>query len=123
MRTILPRYALHWTLCAARIPSAAWSLSFSRICTAGHAIFWTDSPPSLALADALIVTDIYAAREAPVEGVHAADIVTKATTHKGDMPAVFLPDKNDIPNYAPRELARPGDLCVFLGAGRYTGAG
>ena len=71
---------------------------------------------ALAQADSLIVTDIYAAREQPIEGVHAADIVNKAVTHNPNLPAMFLPDKQDIPAML-RDMAHPGDVCVFMGAG------
>ncbi len=71
---------------------------------------------SLALADDLIVTDIYAAREQPIEGVNARDILDRAVAHNPALPAVFVPDKNDIPKML-AGLARPGDVCVFMGAG------
>ena len=71
---------------------------------------------ALSQADVLLVTDIYAAREQPIEGVHAKDIVVKAVTHNPNLPATFLPDKQDIPAML-RGLARPGDVCVFMGAG------
>ena len=71
---------------------------------------------ALALADALIVTDIYAARETPIEGVRASDIVNLAVKHNPNAPMLFLPDKADIPSML-AALVRPGDLTVFLGAG------
>ena len=71
---------------------------------------------SLALADVLIVTDIYAARETAIEGVHASDIVDKANECNTALNAAYAPDKNDIPAML-TGLARPGDVCVFMGAG------
>ena len=71
---------------------------------------------SLSLADALIVTDIYPAREAPIEGVRAADIVNLAIQKNPEIPALYLPDKNDIPKML-LALVKPNDLTVFLGAG------
>lgn len=71
---------------------------------------------ALAQADVLIVTDIYAAREQPLEGVRAVDIVNKAILRNPTLPATFLPDKQDIPATL-RSLAHPGDVCVFMGAG------
>ncbi len=71
---------------------------------------------ALAKADALLVTDIYAARETPLEGVRASDIVTQATDRNPNAPMIYLPDKRDIPNML-AALVRPGDLTVFLGAG------
>jgi UDP-N-acetylmuramate--alanine ligase len=71
---------------------------------------------ALAAADALIVTDIYAARETPLEGVRASDIVTLAGKHRADAPRIYLPDQAAIPGIL-AGLVRPGDLTVFLGAG------
>lgn len=71
---------------------------------------------ALALADALIVTDIYAARETPLEGVRASDIVNLAAKLNPEAPMIYLPDKTDIPDML-SALAKPGDLTLFLGAG------
>ena len=71
---------------------------------------------ALAAADALIVTDIYAARETAIEGVRASDIVNLAQKLHAAAPIFYLPDKAAIPG-ALAALARPGDLTVFLGAG------
>ena len=70
----------------------------------------------LSKADALIVTDIYKARETPIPGVDAADIATLAKKQKPDLAALHLPDRQTIPA-ALRTLARPNDLMLFLGAG------
>ncbi|HZO91051.1 MAG TPA: UDP-N-acetylmuramate--L-alanine ligase [Chthonomonadaceae bacterium] len=71
---------------------------------------------ALAQADALVVTDIYPAREAPIPGVRAADIVNLAARRNPQAPAIYLPDKRDIPPML-AALMRPNDLVVFLGAG------
>lgn len=71
---------------------------------------------ALAPADALIVTDIYAARETPIEGVRAADIVHLAVKLNPEAPMHYLPEKADIPKTL-AALVRPGDLTLFLGAG------
>ncbi len=78
--------------------------------------FLPEFADALSRADALIVTDIYAAREAPIADVRAADIVNRVAESGTQIPAIFLPDKQDIPNML-RALALPGDLAVFLGAG------
>ena len=78
--------------------------------------FLPEFATALATADALIVTDIYAARELPIPEVRAADIVNLAIKKNPQIPALFLPDKNDIPKML-TALIRPNDLAVFLGAG------
>ncbi|MCW3054587.1 MAG: UDP-N-acetylmuramate--L-alanine ligase [Chthonomonadales bacterium] len=71
---------------------------------------------ALALADAVFVTDIYAARETPIAGVRAADIVALAVKINSEAPMIYVPDKADLPNMLDA-LVRSGDLTLFLGAG------
>ncbi len=68
-------------------------------------------------ADHLIITDIYAASEEPLEGVSVKDIYKefKKEWHKG---AIFLP-KNNIKNYL-LKYVKPGDMILVLGAGDVT---
>ncbi len=70
----------------------------------------------LSKADALIVTDIYKARETPIAGVDAADIAALAKKQKPDLAALYLPDRLKIPAML-RTLIRPNDLVLFMGAG------
>jgi UDP-N-acetylmuramate--alanine ligase len=67
--------------------------------------------------DYLIVTDIYAASEQPIEGVNAVGLVERirALTRK---PAVYLKKEEIISHLA--DIARPGDLIMTLGAGDIT---
>ncbi|MFN2431283.1 MAG: UDP-N-acetylmuramate--L-alanine ligase [Gemmatimonadota bacterium] len=70
---------------------------------------------ALALADVVLVTDVYAAREAPLPGVDGA-LVAAAVRAAGGSEVLHVPDKEDL---AARvlELARPGDLVLTMGAG------
>jgi UDP-N-acetylmuramate--alanine ligase len=72
-------------------------------------------------ADLLVVTDIYAAGEAPLEGVSAADLVEgiRAHGHKG---VRYVPEVGRVPELLAPEL-REGDLVVTLGAGNVWQAG
>ena len=64
--------------------------------------------------DSLIVTDIYAAAELPIEGINARDICHKA--QEANVKNVrFLP-KQEIVKYLLAET-RPGDLIAIMGAG------
>ncbi len=71
---------------------------------------------SLSNADALIVTDVYAAREAPIEGVSVSEIVTLATAARQGLDARYVADRHAIPADLVKS-SRPGDLIVFMGAG------
>ncbi|MCQ9208283.1 MAG: UDP-N-acetylmuramate--L-alanine ligase [Omnitrophica bacterium] len=65
-------------------------------------------------ADQLIVTDIYAASEEPIEGVSAKSICQKAQEAKVK-DVRFLP-KEDIVNHLLKQM-QPGDLVAIMGAG------
>jgi UDP-N-acetylmuramate--alanine ligase len=76
--------------------------------------------PALGLADVVVLTDIYAAGEAPIPGV---DLATLAEASR---PAVrelhVVPDLDDVPG-AVAAIAREGDLVLTLGAGSISTAG
>ncbi|HLH81123.1 MAG TPA: UDP-N-acetylmuramate--L-alanine ligase [Chthonomonas sp.] len=78
--------------------------------------FLNEFAAALAEADAVIVTDIYPARERPIPGVRTADIVHGVVRLKPSIPAIFLPNKTDAPKML-HALAQPGDVVLFLGAG------
>jgi UDP-N-acetylmuramate--alanine ligase len=70
-------------------------------------------------ADVVLVADIYAAGEAPIEGVSRDALVAGLIEH-GHRNARSLVDPSDLPGIL-SELARPGDMVVCLGAGSITG--
>ncbi len=78
--------------------------------------FMADFARALASADVIIVADIYAAREDPIEGVRAEDLVVRIRELSPDRDVRFIAQRDDIPD-AVRALARPGDLILTLGAG------
>ena len=69
-------------------------------------------------ADAVLVADIYAAGEAPIEGISRDAIVAGLTEH-GHRNVRALEDPRDLAPLV-AELARPGDMVVCLGAGSIT---
>ena len=67
-------------------------------------------------ADVVVVMDIYAAGEAPIAGVSAADLVEGIRAH-GHRHVTYLGgDRARIVDYV-CEISRPGDLVLTLGAG------
>lgn len=68
-------------------------------------------------ADHLIITDIYAASEEPLDGVSGKDIYEEVK-RQGHKSAVFLP-KAKIKDYLVKYV-RPGDMILLLGAGDVT---
>jgi len=72
---------------------------------------------ALALADLVVLTDIYPAREDPIPGVSGELLLTTARAHGVDV--VYVPDKRDLPG-AVADLVRPGDVVLTIGAGDIT---
>ncbi|MGI9174215.1 MAG: glutamate ligase domain-containing protein, partial [Rhodothermales bacterium] len=66
-------------------------------------------------ADVLVVTDIYGARETPIEGVSARMIADGATRY-GHRDVHLVPDKEKLPGFL-AELVREGDTVITMGAG------
>lgn len=66
-------------------------------------------------ADVLVVTDIYAAGEAPIEGVTAERLVQSIREH-GHHHAHYVADKSELPEVL-EHLTREGDIVIALGAG------
>ncbi|NPU09535.1 UDP-N-acetylmuramate--L-alanine ligase [Bradyrhizobium sp. 83012] len=69
-------------------------------------------------ADAVIVADVYAAGEAPIEGIDRDHFVLGLRAH-GHRDVVPLPKAADLAGIV-KDLAKPGDLVVCLGAGNIT---
>ena len=75
--------------------------------------------PALGLADVVVLTDIYAAGEAPIPGIDLAALA------EASRPAVrelhVVPSLDDVPG-AVAAIARDGDLVLTLGAGSISTA-
>ena len=69
-------------------------------------------------ADMVLVADIYAAGEAPLEGVNRDALVT-GLRNRGHRNVEPLPDAKDLARIV-RDVAKPGDFVVCLGAGSIT---
>ena len=69
---------------------------------------------SLALADKVILTDVYAAREKDVYGVNSQTLYEKMKSNGTDV--VYISDFKKIENYI-RENCTSGDLLITMGAG------
>jgi UDP-N-acetylmuramate--alanine ligase len=71
---------------------------------------------SLAGADAILLTDIYAAREEPIPGVRVPDLVHKIAGLAPSATLLYLPQKADVVG-ALRWVTHPGDVVLTMGAG------
>ena len=75
---------------------------------------------ALALADEVVVTDVYAAREDPIPGV-TGRLVADAAERAGARVS-YVADKADLPRRL-AQIARDADLVVTVGAGDVTEVG
>ena len=70
---------------------------------------------SLLIADVIIITDIYPAREEPIAGVSARLIVDHLKKAKKEN-CIYIPDLNDLEKELDK-IIEPNDLFITIGAG------
>ncbi len=77
--------------------------------------FYQEFGRSFLNSDIFICTDIYPAREEPIEGISGQLIVDVAKKF-GHKNVIYIQDKKDVPNKL-MELRQDGDIIVTMGAG------
>jgi UDP-N-acetylmuramate--alanine ligase len=85
------------------------------------AALWRDFADAFADADALVLTDVYAAGEQPQPGVSGRLVLRAVLDAHPEQAVTYLPRRADLVAHVPR-LARPGDVVLTLGAGDLTTA-
>ena len=118
---IIDDYAHHPTEIAATI-NAAKNLSHDRVIAIfqPHLFsrtkdFCNDFADSLFLADKIILTQIFGAREKPIEGV-TSEIIIDKLKELGHEDFIIVDNKNDIPDYI-KTIVKNNDLIITMGAG------
>jgi UDP-N-acetylmuramate--alanine ligase len=69
-------------------------------------------------ADTVLIADVYAAGETPIEGINR-DMLVGLVQRAGHRDVMPLESPGDLPGLI-WQVARPGDVVVFLGAGNIT---
>ncbi len=77
--------------------------------------FYEEFGRSFFNADVLIVTDVYPAREEPIEGV-SGQLIATAAKKFGHKDVHYIPDKKEIPEFL-MKIKKKGDLIITIGAG------
>jgi UDP-N-acetylmuramate--alanine ligase len=119
---IVDDYAHHPTEVAAAIDAArAQSPARVVVCFQPHLYSRTAAlaarfGEALAGADEAVVTEIYGAREQPVEGVTAKLVVDALAERRPGMPLAYEPTLEDAADYL-RARMRSGDMVLTVGAG------
>ncbi len=84
--------------------------------------FKTEFAESFGDADHVVLTDIFLAREQPLEGVTGAGLAALTADRRGAKYVTYVGDKTALPARL-AELVQPGDLVLTLGAGDIRTAG
>ncbi len=74
----------------------------------------------LSVADLVVVTDVYPAREAPIRGV-TGEVVVRAARRAG-VTTEWVPNKDELPGYL-ASVVGAGDVVITIGAGDITTVG
>lgn len=74
---------------------------------------------ALSIADVVVVTDVYGAREDPIAGVTGKLIVEEVCKASPARRVAFMPRLDDAASFV-RSIAKPGDVVIGLGAGDIT---
>ena len=77
--------------------------------------FYEDFGKSFLLSDVLIVTDIYPAREEPIQGV-TGELIVNAAKQFGHKDVHYVPDKKQVPAFL-KSIVKNGDIVITMGAG------
>lgn len=114
-------YAHHPTEIAATLAAARGAFPGRRLVAVFQPHLYTrtrDFAPAfgraLAAADVAVVTDVYAAREVPIDGISGKLIADFTASHGARVE--YFPDRSSLAVDVGR-LLNPGDVCLTLGAG------
>ena len=77
--------------------------------------FYQDFGRSFLNSDVFICTDIYPAREKPIEGI-TGEMIANITKKYGHKNVIYVPDKKDVPKKL-MELKKKDDIIITMGAG------
>lgn len=80
--------------------------------------FFAEFAPALSAADEIVVMEVYAAGEEPIEGVDGKSLAAEIGEH-GGRPVHFLPNLDDVEKNLP-EMLKKDDIVLLLGAGSVT---
>lgn len=122
--TIIDDYAHHPSEIAATLRAAReaggrrlWAI-FQPHLYSRTAQMFTALGAALSLADLIVVTDVYGAREEPLPGV-SGELVAAAARRSGGRAVQYYPHRSEVADRVAPQL-REGDLVVSMGAGDIT---
>ena len=77
--------------------------------------FYDEFGRSFFNADVLVLTEVYPAREEPIQGVNG-ELIANAAKEFGHKQVHYVPDKKAVPQFLV-SIIQPGDIVITMGAG------
>ncbi len=114
-------YAHHPTECRATLSGAKAGWRRRVVCVFQPHLytrtrdFYEDFGKAFLLSDVLVVTDVYPAREEPIQGV-TGELIANAAKQYGHKDVHYVPDKKNVPSFL-RTIVKSGDIVITMGAG------
>jgi len=119
--TLYDDYAHHPTECRATLSGVKSGWRRRVICVFQPHLFsrtrdfYEDFGKSFLLSDVLVVTDVYPAREEPIQGVNG-ELIVNAAKQFGHKDVHYVPDKKEVPAFL-KSIVKSGDIVITMGAG------
>jgi UDP-N-acetylmuramate--alanine ligase len=119
--TLYDDYAHHPTECRATLAGAKSGWRRRVVCVFQPHLytrtrdFYEEFGKSFLLSDVLVVTDVYPAREEPIQGI-TGELIVDAAQRFGHKDAHYVPDKKNIPAHL-KSIVKSGDIVITMGAG------
>jgi UDP-N-acetylmuramate--alanine ligase len=119
--TVYDDYAHHPTECKATLSGAKSGWRRRVVCVFQPHLysrtrdFYEDFGKSFLLSDVLVVTDIYPAREEPIQGV-TGELIVNAAKQFGHKEVHYIQDKKQVPACL-KSITKAGDIVITMGAG------
>jgi UDP-N-acetylmuramate--alanine ligase len=119
--TLYDDYAHHPTECRATLAGAKAGWRRRVVCVFQPHLytrtrdFYEEFGKSFLLSDVLIVTDVYPAREEPIQGV-TGELIVGAAKRFGHKDVHYVPEKKQIASYL-QSIVKTGDIVITMGAG------
>lgn len=114
-------YAHHPTECRATLAGAKAGWRRRLVCVFQPHLysrtrdFYDDFGKAFLLSDVLVVTDVYPAREEPIQGV-TGELIANAAEQFGHKDVHYVADKKQLPEYL-MKIVKKGDIVITMGAG------
>jgi UDP-N-acetylmuramate--alanine ligase len=119
--SIYDDYAHHPTECRATLSGAKAGWRRRVVCVFQPHLysrtrdFYEEFGKSFLLSDVLVVTDVYPAREEPIQGV-SGELIVNAAKRFGHKDVHYVADKRAVPSTL-KTLMKKGDIIITMGAG------